>query len=35
MEVKRQLGYNSSNISRCCNGKYKQAYGYKWSYNLY
>lgn len=31
-EVQRQLHYSSGNISMCCNGKYKQAYGYKWCY---
>lgn len=34
-EVERQLGFKQPNISYCCNGKYKQAYCYKWSYNLY
>ena len=31
-EVERQLGFGRSNISNCCNGKYKQAYGYTWQY---
>lgn len=31
-EVERQLGYFHSNISKCCNGKIKSAYGYKWSF---
>lgn len=31
-EVKRQLGFAQPNISACCNGKYKTAYGYKWRY---
>jgi hypothetical protein len=31
-EVERVLGYNQSNISACCRGKYKTAYGYKWSF---
>ena len=25
-------GFSSGNISRCCHGKYKQAYGYIWRY---
>lgn len=32
-DVERKLGYCQPGISRCCNGKYKTAYGYKWSYN--
>lgn len=32
-EVERQLGYNNSNISECCLGKRKTAYGYIWKYN--
>lgn len=32
MEVQRQLGYSQGNISLCCNGKLKTAYGYIWSY---
>lgn len=32
LEAARQLGINNSNISKCCLGKYKQAYGYKWKY---
>ena len=32
MEVCRQTGFYSANISRCCNGKLKTAYGFKWSY---
>jgi hypothetical protein len=31
-EVKRQLGYDQSNIHRAANGKYFQAYGYLWRY---
>ena len=31
-EVQRQLGYKQSGISKCCLGKYNQAYGFKWSY---
>lgn len=33
-----QKGFNNGNICNCCNGKYKQAYGFKWEYlnkNLY
>ena len=32
MEIQRQFGFNHSNISQCCNGKFKQAYGYHWRY---
>ena len=31
-EVERELGFNSSAISRCCRGELKQMYGYKWQY---
>ena len=31
-EVERQLGFAHQYISQCCNGKYKQAYGYTWKY---
>lgn len=31
-EVKRQLGYNQTNIGYCVRGKYLQAYGFKWEY---
>ena len=31
-EVKRQLGFVQSSICNCCNGKYKQAYGFHWEY---
>ena len=31
-EAERKTGYNKGNIVKCCNGKYKQAYGYLWSY---
>ena len=31
-EVQRQLGFAHNNISQCCNGKYKTAYGYTWKY---
>lgn len=35
MEAERRAGYSQGFISACCNGKYKQAYGYIWSYNLF
>lgn len=31
-EVQRQLGYEKASVSRCCLGKQKTAYGYKWQY---
>ena len=31
-EIERQFGFNSSNISMCCNGKKKTIYGFKWRY---
>lgn len=31
-EVFRQTGYFTAAISGCCNGKYKQAYGYVWKF---
>lgn len=31
-EVQKQLGFNKGNISSCCNGKTKQAYGFHWKY---
>ena len=31
-EIQQELGYNNSAIIKCCQGKYKQAYGYKWKY---
>lgn len=31
-EVERQLGFANTHISDCCNGKFKQVYGYKWSF---
>lgn len=30
-EIERVTGYLKSNILRCCHGKTKTAYGYKWS----
>ena len=32
MEVQRKLGIPHSNISDCCNGKYKSAGGYHWKF---
>lgn len=32
MQVEKDLGFNNSNISSCCNGKRKTANGYKWQY---
>lgn len=31
-EAEATLGFNSSNITNCCRGKYKSMYGYKWKY---
>lgn len=33
-EIERQLGYSCGNISRCCNGKIKKAYGFIWKYAI-
>ena len=30
--VEMELGYDRSNITKCCKGKRKTAYGYKWMY---
>lgn len=30
--IQRELGYSAGNISSCCNGRYKVAYGYVWKY---
>lgn len=32
MGIQRELGYNQGNISDCCNGNRKNAYGYVWKY---
>ena len=32
MEIKRQRGFEPSLVSKCCNGVFKQCYGYKWKY---
>lgn len=31
-DIERTLAFSSGHISKCCNGKCKTAYGYKWSY---
>ena len=31
-EVERQTGFSQGNISLAANGKYKQAYGFRWKY---
>lgn len=31
-EIKRQLHFSQSNISKCCNRKLYSAYGFKWCY---
>lgn len=31
-QIQRELGLSQGNISRCCNGEYKKASGYKWEY---
>ena len=32
IEVQRQTGFSNGNISLAANGKYKQAYGFRWKY---
>lgn len=32
MEIERELGFNHANISKCCLGKQKTAYGFIWRY---
>ena len=32
IQVYRELGFSYGNIGYCCNGKLKQAYGFKWRY---
>ena len=32
-DVINKTGYSKGYISNCLNGKYKKAYGYKWSYD--
>lgn len=31
-EIERELNFGHSNISNCCKGRYKSAYGYIWKY---
>lgn len=31
-QVERELGFNQGNIVKCCNGKQKTAYNYKWQH---
>ena len=31
-EIERQLGFDNSAVGRCCQGKRKSAYGFKWCY---
>ena len=32
MQIEREPGYDQGYIIKCCKGKYKQAYGYRWQY---
>ena len=32
IDIKHELGFDNSNISKCCKGRYKSSYGYKWQY---
>lgn len=32
MDVQRELGFRTGNISNCCSGKRKTAYGFVWKY---
>ena len=32
MDVQRNLGYHNTHICKCCKGKLKSSYGYKWQY---
>lgn len=32
MQAHRELGFSQGNINKCCKGKRKTAYGYKWKY---
>lgn len=32
LDIQKQLGYKLSNISRCCSGKLKYAYGFMWTH---
>lgn len=31
-EIQRRLGFDQSNISKCCRGEYKQSHGFFWQY---
>ena len=31
-QINRETGYDQGYIIKCCRGKYKQAYGYRWEY---
>ena len=31
-QIERELGFANQHISKCCKGKLKQAYGFKWKY---
>lgn len=31
-DIQRSLGFNQANISACCSGRQKTAYGFKWKY---
>lgn len=31
-EIERQLGFDNSAVGKCCQGKLKSAYGFKWCY---
>ncbi len=33
-QVERELGFAQQYISNACNGRYKQAYGFHWKYNV-
>ena len=35
MEIQRLLNFRNGNISECCNGRRKSAYGFIWKYSLY
>ena len=32
IDIQKELGFNKSNVQKCCKGKYKIAYNYKWIY---
>lgn len=32
MKITKELGYDYTNISKCCSGIYKKSYGYIWKY---